>query len=350
MSGSLTILPDPPEPPAAVGLIAGAGRLPVIVAQGLKARGHRVVALALGGSVDAELPGLCDEIREAGLFRVATWGKMLARRGVRHAIMVGRVDKAHVMHDPWRMVRNLPDVRTAWVWCTHLRHDRRSYAVLAAIADELDRQGVSLMDSTVSIPGHMAQVGVMGRVQPTRAQLADITFSWPVLTELLRLDVGQSVAVRERDVLAVEAIEGTDRLIERVGQLCRAKGWTLCKAARAGHDRRSDVPTIGVRTIENLAENGGGCLALAAGDVIMIDRDQVIRRADELGVAVYGVPLSLGAVKRATGDEELAATRSGSGGSSLQSSAVMSSTVRASVGMGSGGTGSAGMGSKAVRG
>jgi DUF1009 family protein len=285
----LTILPDPPPPPTAIGLIAGGGRLPIIVAEGLRRAGHPVHALGLVKQYEAILPTLCDSFREVGLFRVGTWGKLLSRLGVRHAIMVGKVDKAKLMHDPLRIFRNLPDLRTIIGWYRHLRHDRRSHAVLAAIAEELDRSGVQLLDSTVPIPDHMASAGFMTTRPPSAEQRADVEFAWPLLTQILRMDIGQAIAVRERDVLAVEAVEGTDRMIERVGGICKATGWTLCKGARVGHDRRSDVPTVGVTTIRKLHENGGRCLALAAGDVIMVDRPQVIALADRLGVALVGV-------------------------------------------------------------
>ena len=108
---------------------------------------------------------------------------------------------------------------------------------------------------------------------------------------MLTLDIGQAIVVRDRDVIAVEAVEGTDRMIERVGQLCRAPGWTLCKCARSGHDRRADVPTVGTTTIEKIHAAGGRCLALAAGDVIMIDKSDMLALADRLGVAVVGVTI-----------------------------------------------------------
>jgi DUF1009 family protein len=175
-------------------------------------------------------------------------------------------------------------------WYKHLRRDRRSHAVLTVIADELDRCGVTLLDSTAPIPDSLAETGVMTRRRPTADQQADIDFAWPLLAQALRLDIGQTIAVRERDVIAVEAVEGTDRLIERAGQLCRAKGWTLVKGARLGHDRRADVPTVGVNTIRQLAANGAGCLALSAGDVIMVDKEEMLDLGDQLGVSVVGVP------------------------------------------------------------
>jgi len=135
----------------------------------------------------------------------------------------------------------------------------------------------------------MASAGVMGRVPPLRDAQGDVDFGWPLLTQLVELDIGQSIAVRDRDVIAVEAVEGTDALIDRAGTLCRAKGWTLLKTAKSSHDMRADVPTVGVQTIERLAAAGGRCLALGAGRVIMVDRPAVIAAADRLGVAVVGV-------------------------------------------------------------
>lgn len=286
----LTILPDPPPPPTPIGLIAGGGRLPIIVAEGLRARGHTIHGLGLARQYEPELPTLCSTFREVGLLRLASWGRVLSRLGVRHAIMVGKVDKAKILHDRSSLVQNIPDLAAAMLWW-RTRRDRRSHAVLAALADSLDRSGVKLLDSTVSISNELATEGVMGRVQATAAQRADIEFAWPLLAQTLRLDIGQAIAVRQLDVLGVEAIEGTDRMIERVGLLCRVPGWTLCKGARAGHDRRSDVPTVGITTIAKLHEHGGGCLALAAGDVIMVDKGPMLELADQLGIAVVGMPV-----------------------------------------------------------
>jgi DUF1009 family protein len=292
MLSPITILPDPPAPPTAIGLIAGAGQLPVIIARSLRDKGHEVHGLGLLRQYEPNLPELCTSFRDVGLLRIGSWARILAQLGVRHAIMVGRVDKAKLMHDPLRMVKNIPDLRTLVAWSRHLRHDRRSHAVLGAIAEELDRCGVQLLDSTYPIPSELASEGVMTRTRPTPLQEQDIDFVWPMLRELLRLDIGQAVSVRERDVIAVEAVEGTDRMIERTGMLCRAKGWTICKGARSGHDRRSDVPTIGPQTIENLHAAGAGCLAVSAGDVIMINKAEVIDLADARGIAIVGVPMA----------------------------------------------------------
>ena len=272
-----------------MGLIAGGGRLPILIAQSLRDAGHPVHGLGLCNQFEPELPGLCSTFRTVGILRIGSWGRILSGLGVHHAIMVGKVDKAKLMHDPWRIFRNMPDWAAVVSWYKHLRHDKRSHAVLSAIAAQLNKSGVMLLDSTAPIPDELATIGTMTSKGPMQAQQADIDFAWPLLAHTLRLDIGQAIAVRERDVIAVEAVEGTDRMIERAGKLCRSKGWTLVKGARIGHDRRADVPTVGVNTIRNLHAHGGTCLALAAGDVIMLDKEEMIRLADRLGVAIVGV-------------------------------------------------------------
>lgn len=272
-----------------MGLIAGQGRLPILVARGMRERGQRVCTIGLAGQYEPEVPVLSDEFYEVGILRLGQWIRRLRRMGVREAVMIGRVDKARLMHDRFPLLRRLPDWRTISLWYRRLRKDRRSPAVLAAVADELARGGVRLIDSTLHIPEHMATEGVMTRRRPTAQQLADIEFGWPVFEELLRLDVGQAIAVRERDVVAVEALEGTDRMIRRCGELCPRGGWVLLKGARSDFDRRADVPTIGEPTIRGLHAAGGGCIAVAAGDVIIVDKPETLALADKLGVSIVGV-------------------------------------------------------------
>lgn len=271
-----------------IGLIAGEGRLPILVAKGMKAAGHRVCCVAFRGHFDPELINFCDEFKPVGLYRIGSWSRRLRHWGARDAVMVGRVAKTR-MHDPLRLVRELPDWRSALLWYRRLRHDRRDQAVLAAVIDELGRGGIQLMDSTTFITDQLACSGVMGTVQPSSMHNADIDFAWPLLAQTSQLDIGQSMAVRERDVIAVEAVEGTDQMIERAGSLCRARGWTLLKTAAPNHDRRADVPSIGVSTVHALAKAGGTCIAMGADRVILIDKDAVLAAANESGIALVGV-------------------------------------------------------------
>ncbi len=160
---------------------------------------------------------------------------------------------------------------------------------MAREADKLHTDGATLIDSTTSIQEHLASEGVMGSVRPGRRQQADIDFGWPLLEQVVELEAGRAIAVREHDVIAVEAAEGTAALIERAAGLCRAKGWTLLKTARADRDPRSDMPTIDVETIERLAKAGGRCVALGAGRVRLIDKAAVLTAADRAKIAVVGI-------------------------------------------------------------
>jgi DUF1009 family protein len=271
-----------------IGLIAGQGALPVIVAQGMRAAGRRVSCIGLADQYVPELPGLCDDFAEAGVVQLGKWLRLARRFGVSEAVMVGRVSKAR-MHDPLRVFRQLPDWRAFNLWYRKLRHDRRSATLLTVLAEDLAKEGLALIDSTTFIPDHMASEGAMTRRAPTAEQRSDIAFGWPLLAQVGALDIGQAIAVREKDVIAVEAVEGTDRMIERAGALCRRKGWTLLKTARPGHDMRADVPTIGVSTVEKMHAAGGGCIAVGVGRVILVDRPAVVAAADRLGIAIVGV-------------------------------------------------------------
>jgi DUF1009 family protein len=273
---------------APIGLIAGQGQLPVIVARGIRASGHRVSCIGLRDQFVPELPALCDDFAEAGVVQLGRWLRLSRRFGVTEAVMVGRVAKAR-MHDPFRLFRQLPDWRAVNLWYRKLRHDRRSATLLTVLAEDLAKEGLVLIDSTTYIPDHMASEGAMTKRQPTDEQRGDIDFGWPLLKQVGSLDIGQAIAVREKDVIAVEAVEGTDRMIARAGELCRRKGWTLLKTARPGHDMRADVPTIGVSTIESMHKAGGGCIAVGVGRVILVDRPAVLAAADRLGIAVVGV-------------------------------------------------------------
>jgi DUF1009 family protein len=275
------------QPP--LGLIAGGGALPLLEARGMRSAGRRVACVGLAGQFDPALREACDAFGVAGLVQIGRWIRLLRRWGVEEAVMIGSVKKTRIMYDPLRVFRQLPDWRAAMLWYRVLRHDKRDQTLLAAVADELDRNGVRLIDTTRYIPDHLAGAGVLTRHRPSPQQQADIAFGWPILMRMNDLDIGQAIAVKERDVIAVEAMEGTDEMIRRAGELCRKQDWTLLKGPRPDKDLRFDVPTVGVRTIENLRAAGAGCLALAAGKVILADREAVIRAADEAGLAIVGV-------------------------------------------------------------
>jgi DUF1009 family protein len=270
-----------------IGLIAGQGRLPVLTAQGIRTAGRRVACVGLVDQFAPELPALCDDFATAGVIRLGRWIRLLRGWGVREAVMIGRVKKARVF-EPGRLFRQMPDWRAARLWYRVLRHDRRNEALLAAVANELAAGGITLVDSTRYIPDYLATPGVLTRRVPSAEQLADIDFAWPLLMRMNDLDIGQAIAVKEREVIAVEAIEGTDAMIRRAGELCRVGGWVLLKAGKHAQDMRFDVPTVGLQTIESLKSAGARSLVVQAGKVILADKPQFIEAAEKAGIVVVG--------------------------------------------------------------
>lgn len=271
-----------------LGLIAGGGRLPFIVAAGARKAGCRVVCVGLAGYVEPELAGEVDVFCEAAVARPGSWIRKLRRHGVSRAIMVGQVTKSHLF-TPWRILRYLPDWQAFRIYYWRLRgRDKRTDTLLSALADELASGNITLENSIMYCEEHLAKAGAMTKRRPTSRIEEDVAFGWPLAKKLGELDIGQAIAVREREVIAVEAIEGTAEMIKRAGRFCKAGGWTLIKTSKPQQDMRFDVPCVGPDTIRDLAENGGSCLVIEAGKTILIDKPKMIQLADELGMCILG--------------------------------------------------------------
>lgn len=273
---------------APLGLIAGEGVFPFLVARGARRAGRRVACVGLRGSVDPGLAGEVDAYRSVSVARPGAWVRALRREGVSEAIMVGRVVKTR-MYSRWAWLHNVPDLHAARLWFTRLRHDKRPFAILNALADMLEQGGIRLIDSTTYTPDQLVTPGVLTRTQPTTAQMIDARHGWDLCRQISTLDIGQSIAVKEKDVIAVEALEGTNAMIERAGQLCPAGGWTLIKVSNSHQDMRMDVPTVGLKTIEKLAVAGARCVVLEAGKTTFLEKDRVLEAADRAGIAIVGM-------------------------------------------------------------
>jgi DUF1009 family protein len=275
------------EATPALGVIAGAGRFPFMVVEGARRAGCRVMVVGLRGLADPALRELADEFHWAGMLRIGSWVRHFARHKVRRAIMAGYVRK-QVMYGHFALLRMLPDHLFLKLWLFDLP-DKRNDTVLGGVADLLQSRGIQLENATEYCGESLASEGVLGRRTPSAALRADIDFGWRIAKEMGRLDIGQSIAVKETEVVAVEAIEGTDRMIERAGQLCPKGGWTLIKVAKPDQDMRFDVPTVGPDTIENLQRHGAGALVIEAGKTVIVEREKMLAAADRHGIAVVGV-------------------------------------------------------------
>lgn len=276
------------RPGDVLGLIAGEGRLPFLVAGGARRAGLKVVCVGLAEAAESTLAREVDVFYSVAIARPGTWIRKLRKHGVTRTIMVGRVPKPR-LHTPWRIVRYLPDWRAFRIYYWRLRAKTRlNDSLLGALADELAAGGILLENSTMYCREHLATAGLMTRTKPRPSVEADIEFGWNIVKKLGELDIGQAIAVKEREIIAVEAIEGTAAMIERAGKLCRAGGWTLIKTSKPQQDMRFDVPCVGPDTIRSLAGNGGRCLVVEAGKTIIIDRPETMELADRLGIAVLG--------------------------------------------------------------
>jgi DUF1009 family protein len=270
-----------------LGLIAGEGVFPLLVARGARAAGRRVICAGLAGCAWPELQNECSAFRRVGVLRISQWIKLLKAEGCAEAIMVGRVAKAK-MYSRWRYFQYIPDARTAKLWFTELRHDKSAGAVLRVLSDELNREGITLIDSTKYCTEHLATAGVMTRRQPTEKQWQDIHYGWEVCRQISKMDIGQAIAVLDKDVIAVEALEGTNAMIDRAGHLCKTGGWTLIKVANSNEDMRMDVPSIGTTTIEKLHQARAACVVLEPGKTIILEKQKVLELADRYKMVIVG--------------------------------------------------------------
>jgi len=270
-----------------VGIVAGGGRMPFLVAAGVRKAGRPVAIVGLRGWANRRLVDQADSFTWSGVTRLGRWIRFFRRHGVREAVFIGSVRKRD-MYLPFRVLRYLPDPRTVRLWYGTLRKDKRDNAVLLAAAKELASEGIELVSSVEYCKEHLADEGLMTRTPVPRDAQADVEFSWRIAKASADLDVGQSVAVKERDIIAVEAIEGTDAMIRRAGELCPAGGWTLVKVARSNQDMRFDVPTIGPNTIRGLKEARCACLVVEAGRLLIVDKPATLTLADHLKIAVVG--------------------------------------------------------------
>jgi DUF1009 family protein len=267
-----------------VGLVAGAGRLPFALARGARRAGHRVAIVAFEGFAD---PALGAEADALSWVRIGELGALLDRlrdAGVREVIVAGRVPKEQLFAQSGAI--RLDERGAAFL--ARLR-DRSDDAILRGLGDALEAEGIHVVAQTAYAGELLAPGGVLGAVVPTREQMQDVAFGWPLAKAIGRLDIGQTLVVKDRSVLAVEAIEGTDAAVRRGGALGRS-GVVVLKVFKPGQDARFDAPTVGTETIATLVEVGASLLAVEAGRTLLLDREAMVERANAAGVALLGVP------------------------------------------------------------
>ena len=275
-----------------IGLVAGWGRFPVLVAQSLKQQGCEVHCVGLKGHADEQLRSVCDSFIASGVARLGAHIRYFQRLRITRATLAGKVFKDRVLFRrawPWL----LPDLRTIRAFFPHFvlgKKNRNDDMLLSVVVEEYARSGITMAPATDFAPQLLAPPGQLTRRGPTASELQDIDFGWTLAKEIGRLDIGQCVAVKGRAIIAVEAMEGTDACIRRAGELCPQGGFTVVKVAKPHQDMRFDVPTIGLGTIESLIAAGARVLAIEAGKTIVVDQNEIVALANQNGLAIISRP------------------------------------------------------------
>jgi DUF1009 family protein len=290
-------MPIPPaplsthRPPKKVGLIAGWGRYPLVVAAALRAQGAEVVGLGIRDHADPALQDVCHVFDWIGLGQIGKVVRFFRRHGVSDATMAGKVHKVRLF-ERWAWLHHLPDVRGVLTYYPHFvtrKKTKQDDSLLGAIVESFGRYGITMRPATDFVPELLVRLACLTTRRPTAAQQKDIEFGWRLAKEMGRLDIGQSVVIKDRSPLAIEAIEGTDECIRRAGTLCGAGGFTVVKVAKPQQDMRFDVPTIGIGTLESIVRAGGQVLAVEAGRTIIIDEPQVVDFANRQKLVVVAL-------------------------------------------------------------
>ncbi len=269
---------SPPLPPP-VGLIAGEGPFPVLFAKMARRAGRRVVACAIVGAAPDEVEGAANRTFRVKLGKIGKILDHFRAEGVTDIVMCGRIRKEIFFKNPaidvvgLKLLAKLKDMRTA--------------SILASCADFLDEQGFSVKPSVLFLGEYLATAGVMTRRKPDKREKEDIEFGVRMAQAMADLDVGQTVVVKNRIVVAAEAVEGTDETIDRAGRIA-GDGCVVVKMNSPRRDLRFDVPTIGINTIRRMKTAGATVLAVQSGHSLLLEKEQLLEEANEAKISVVG--------------------------------------------------------------
>ena len=263
-----------------IGLIAGNGKFPLIFAQEAKKAGAKVVALAIKEETSPKLKNLVDRIHWVNVGQLGDLIEICKKEGITRAVMAGQVRHSRlftqVKFDP-RAMALLAGVK-----------DKKANSLLGAVADELSREGIELIDSATYLSHLLPSPGILTRRKPTQKEWLDIEFGHKMAKEIAGLDIGQTVVVKDQSVLAVEGMDGTDFTIKRGGRLGRGDV-VVVKVSKPQQDRRFDLPIIGERTVEVLKQAKAKVLAFSARSTILLDRKKVVKSANQNGISLVAI-------------------------------------------------------------
>jgi len=265
-----------------LGLIAGMGKLPSALASEAKKMGYMVVVIALKPLADKSLIHSADQFFEVSVGNLGGLIKALKRFELRDVVMAGKVPKSLLYNKDLI----IPDLRA--IKLLFSLKDRSDDSIMLGITRELEKEGIRLLETATFTKRLLTTEGVLTKRKPKEAQWRDIEFGLRIAKEIGRLDIGQTVVVKDLAVMAVEAIEGTDEAILRGGTLAE-DGAVVIKVSKPGQDMRFDVPAVGIDTLHVMKKAHASALALESGKSIIIEKERFIKEADNLEIAIVGV-------------------------------------------------------------
>jgi DUF1009 family protein len=261
------------------GLIAGNGRFPFLVAEGARRAGASLAVVAIREETDKSIEDVAEKVVWVGIGQLGKMISFFKKEGVTKAIMAGQVKHVQIFSGA------LPDLRMIrMLW--NLPH-RNTDALIGGVADEMGREGIELIDSTYFMQEQLAPEGVLTRRKPNETERGNIEYGLRIANEIARLDLGQTIVVRAKACVAVEAMEGTDAVIRRAGELAKGK-LTVVKVAKPNQDMRFDVPVVGLPTIRAMIDAGATSLSVTPGKTLIFDRTEMLKLADENKISVVG--------------------------------------------------------------
>jgi DUF1009 family protein len=263
-----------------LGLIAGGGDFPLLTLRAARDAGHELAVVAVREEASPEIEELAAWCEWVSLGQLSKLIAAFHSQGVSHAVMAGRIQHKRIfsaIRPDWRLLKLLGELRR-----------KNTDSLLGALANVLEDEGITLLDSTHFLASSLASEGTNGRRKPSTAEKRDIEYGREVATALARHDIGQSVVICEQACVAVEAMEGTDAVLVRAGHLANGRKLTLVKVAKPAQDMRFDAPVIGPRTIRKMRAANATAVAVEARKTLLLDKDELLAEADRAGIAVVG--------------------------------------------------------------
>ena len=262
-------------------LIAGNGELPIRMAESAKKNGCDVIAISLSSDNRKGLEKICTRVYSYGPGEVKKIRETLIKEGIKQLTFIGKVCKSMLLKRPkldaeaWKLIKE----------SERLNDD----AIMLTLVDQLEQMGITVLDQTIFIKNLMVPHGVLGSKKPTAEQIEDVDYGFWLAKEMGKLDVGQSVVIKNKMIMAVEAIEGTDKCIERGCKIGHRKDVSVVKVAKPTQDSRFDIPTVGLQTLKTMKRYGANLIALEAGETIIVDQQKMIEYADKNNIVVMAV-------------------------------------------------------------